>query len=311
MVVTQAAVAVVCIGGLVKEHVVVERAEAASLAFRDSPARQAACFAAIARKTTSQACPNVRSDQVLSTVPSAPVAHGDWPYGRCQQGAKPGGVLRCDLLTGGGGRLVIAGDSHITQWIPAILPWARAHDLQVITFLRSGCPLSKGTSWGSLCASWNDQVRETINGLRPDYLMTSVQSADNERAGVHQLLDVVSGWRTLRRSGTQLIAFRDIPQPRLAGFRDIGLCVSSAHSFDACDFPVTQAIKRDLVVKAARRLGDVAVIDATDWFCPQGVCRPQINGILVWIDGSHMSSYFARGLSAVVSSQLDRATAES
>ena len=102
-----------------------------------------------------------------------------------------------------------------------------------------------------------------------------------------------------------MVAFRDIPQPLVAGISDIPKCVEDRNSFASCQFNEQRALSRDIVLPAAEQVLGTKTVDLSALFCPHMVCQPEIDGILVWIDGGHMSSYFAKGLAAALAARLD------
>jgi hypothetical protein len=105
--------------------------------------------------------------------------------------------------------------------------------------------------------------------------------------------------------GSKIVAFRDIPQPDNAGVISMPDCLTSKWSFAACEFDKQASLSHDIVQQAAQMVRGAASIDLSSIFCPTSRCKPETNGILIWIDGGHMSSYFARGLSNALTVTLD------
>ena len=307
IVAAQVAVLIVAVEGLHHHDEVVAQVAQNTRQFTTSTPTQAACFAAISKQQPSSSCPQVTDASVLSAVPSPLTASHDWPYGSCQHPTTPG-FMRCDLAKGSGPLIVVAGDSHTTQWLPAILPWATKHHMSVVTFLRSACPLIQGgTYYGSVCLNWNAQVLDEIRVLKPAYVLTSAQSTPSDGSANSAGAALIRGWQAVAALGPKIIAFRDIPQPHFGGVNDVPTCVTTKHSFSACRFAETAGVSHDLVPAAARAVPGTRTVDLSALFCPASTCQPEIDGILVWIDGSHMSSYFSRGLAAALSPQLDAA----
>ena len=309
--IVQLLVIVVSLAGLRQFSSLSQSIEVSTAAFTTSPSAQEACFAAMSAGRKSSSCPQPTTS-VLALVPSPLHARIDFPYERCQElrSTTVSQGLRCDLAAGSAGRVVIAGDSHMTMWIPAILPWAAAHDYSVTTFLRSGCPLTAGAP--GLCGEWNTKILATITQLRPEYVLTSAMSAPMAMgdAEVQRRVEgLATRWQALSNLGSKIIAFRDIPQPDNAGVASVPVCLTSKLSFSACTFDKARSLSRDMVVPAARHVPGASTIDLSSRFCPAATCEPQIDGLLVWIDGGHMSSYFARSLTKALAVQLDAATA--
>jgi hypothetical protein len=56
----------------------------------------------------------------------------------------------------------------------------------------------------------------------------------------------------------------------------------------------------------AQSIDQVYPVDLTNSFCSSGVCPPEMNGIVVYRDGNHMSGGFATALAPVLGEQLSR-----
>ncbi|SOD70618.1 peptidoglycan/LPS O-acetylase OafA/YrhL [Jatrophihabitans sp. GAS493] len=309
IVAAQVAVLLVASGGLRHYDQVIARSGQSSQRFLESTTAQAACFAAISEQRASAACPQVIDSTVLAAVPSPLTASQDWPYRSCQHPTSAG-MTRCDLLKGSGPVIVAAGDSHTTQWLPAILPWASEHHMTLITFLRSGCPLIQGGYAGPVCEDWNKQVLDQIRDIKPAYVLTSAQSTVSDGSANSSGESLIRGWQAVAALGPKIIAFRDIPQPHFGGAGDLPICVTTKASFKACQFTEADGLSHDLVPSAAEAVPGTSTIDLSEYFCPHSICQPEIDGILLWIDGSHMSSYFSRGLAEALRPKLDRAIRE-
>lgn len=294
----------VTLSGLHHENRLVSQSRSAQAEFVNSAAKQAACFAAISAQQQSPACPQLNGS-VLAAVPSPLDAKKDWPYGNCQERGDGSAALRCDLVKGTGATVVVAGDSHTTQWLPAILPWAKGHNYSLSTFLKSGCPLTATATWGAQCVTWNENVLSAIEQIKPPYILTSAVSALKDDEIQLKTRNLVSRWQQLTDEGSTIIAIRDIPQPYSAGIPSMPGCVVRAQSFEKCQFSETDGLHRDIVAGAAGQVVGSTMIDLASMFCPARICQPEIDGILVWIDGGHMSSYFARGIATVLAGKLD------
>ena len=59
------------------------------------------------------------------------------------------------------------------------------------------------------------------------------------------------------------------------------------------------------IASAARQVEGASAIDLSDVACPGSTCRPTRDGILVWIDGGHISATFAQAAAPALAQRLD------
>jgi len=100
------------------------------------------------------------------------------------------------------------------------------------------------------------------------------------------------------------VYFRDTPYPG----KDIPDCVSGmAIGSDACDFARSSSLFPDAMANliAADRRPGVYLVDLTNALCPHATCPAVIDGILTYVDHSHITATASRILAARVQQQLE------
>ncbi len=117
--------------------------------------------------------------------------------------------------------VALVGNSHATQWLPALAPLAAEHGWRITTFLSLECPVTTTSlEWGARvkqtgCRDWADRVLTETTSGQFDLVITSER---NKRpAQGHSWSDGYSSWRsgyraTLRRwkhAGTDVLVLRD------------------------------------------------------------------------------------------------------
>ncbi|GAB3464664.1 SGNH hydrolase domain-containing protein [Kineococcus endophyticus] len=204
--------------------------------------------------------------------------------------------------------LVLVGDSHAYQWLPALDEVGRSQGYRVLSFTKSGCPVydldvvqsSLGRDYHE-CYAWRDAVVAEVGVLRPDLVVTSgIVSSDatgDEDAAVAAWdRGVRSTVEDLRSSGSAVLVLGDTPYPG----DDVPRCVAR-HLDDASACAVEEARalnhprRREAVERAAADLG-AAYADSTSWLCSEGSCPVVLGDTLVYRDHSHLSATAARRL---------------
>ena len=215
--------------------------------------------------------------------------------------------------------VLLFGDSHAAQWVPALQAAAAANGQAVVSWTKSSCPSADVTVWSTAtrglyreCDAWREAVLSRVVGMRPALVVVS-NLIDGEtvlvdRATGRQLRGAAAAAafevgleRTLRRlqlAGVPVALIRDNPRPR----REVLDCIYSSPDPARCGRARADALPADgLDVRAARAAG-VVVWDLSDDICGPRSCPavvfsnkskvPQV----VYRDDNHLTATFAATL---------------
>ncbi|MFF0479709.1 acyltransferase family protein [Streptomyces sp. NPDC004435] len=220
----------------------------------------------------------------------------------------------CEYGDRNGDRLVVLfGDSHVTQWFPAVDALAKEHNWRLVSLTKAHCKPGRVTTVHAgrggpyeQCNEWRAKAVEYIDSLQPDVVLTSfaVQNplADSKLdPRTEWTRGLVEGYQDLRRSGARVAALTDIPYLRqhaldcaLAQPLDLPACERTTKNADAAPV-VTQAVR-----DAARKTG-VDVIETRPWLCSSnGRCPLVVGDTLVYRDRHHLSEGFALKVAPVL-----------
>ncbi|MFT3662328.1 MAG: acyltransferase family protein [Gordonia sp. (in: high G+C Gram-positive bacteria)] len=237
-----------------------------------------------------------------SVFPDPVTAQGD--FFDCPTAPSGGpGVVEC-IVTEGAKKVIVVGDSHAQQWIPALIRLAADRDWAVTAYLYDACPFVTGPlTWDGRpyteCMQWNADVRERIVTDDPDLVvagfLTGVtdETPESLRQGFAPIVD----------AGIPLAVIRDTPLP---GF-NVAECVSTHRdSPETCARLRTETADpqgRDQMA-VARSMPGVTAIDLTDAICPGTRCAPVVGGVLVYRDTNHLSGTYAATLAPRLGAEL-------
>ena len=212
---------------------------------------------------------------------------------------------------GEGGPLVaVVGDSHATQWVPAVQALAEQHGWRVIAMTKAGCPWTTSdiAMYGfearyAECSDWNAAVADVLARERPAVVFTSNaptqawQDGVLEGAAADDSLGhgMAEAWGRVLDDGGDVVVVRDTPSARFA----IDDCVANEPtSLTACAFDRAAALEGSGTGQSValelepRALG----VDLNDAICGASRCQPVIGGVVVYRDRGHLTGSYATSL---------------
>ena len=263
--------------------------------------------------------------------PSAVYAHASAPDARedqdCLTGFRSDRLKPCAFGPERGDSVVLWGDSHAAQWLPALRSAAEANGWRLILLVKASCPSAMVPIYNPRlhrneeeCVRWRLAALSYIKSIRPKFVVISNSSAyvvrpgftdgyarlssDEWEDGVRSTLNAVN-------SSTDLVVLlRDTPRPEI----DVPVCLARAASHPGifssqeCDVSPKRALAGTIwqtEVSAATGFTNTALLDMTDQFCTSNLCPATANGIVVYRDGNHMSHDYARFLGKPMAGALD------
>ncbi|MEI2777264.1 MAG: acyltransferase family protein [Tetrasphaera sp.] len=253
--------------------------------------------------------PGASCPPVNAVSPDPQLARNDMPREECKESLGGSTVLECHIGEGST-QVALIGDSHAQRWLPALQELASSRDWTITTFLKSSCPFSAvpPVKYEAACAGWNAAALERLKAGKFTIAFVSnsvaqayrLQSGDtNDSAAVRGLR---GAWDPLLAQGTQVVVLKDTP---IMGYGRIDppACVLARGPLE-CAAEQSQVLRPDPMVTAAAQEPRVPVIDLTSFFCAAGRCPSVIGGILVYRDGQHMLSDYAKTLAPFLDDQL-------
>jgi SGNH domain (fused to AT3 domains) len=217
--------------------------------------------------------------------------------------------------------LVLIGDSHARQWVPALDPLSQQLGYKAYYLIREGCPSSEVTPWlvhggpSVNCANFQAWAREQVQQLHPDVVVLGSNantrgftSADGRLVG-----DVPTMAQMYRDGMEQEIDDRAPYTKRIVIIGDPpavtkhpGRCLS-AHgaTLQKCLSPEDKdsLVFIDALRQAAAAKG-VQFVETASWFCDHGVCPSVVGQYIAHRDRSHVSQSYAGYLTEELEQQL-------
>ena len=261
--------------------------------------------------------PNGMTPDPLKAVEDIPDAYAR----ECQVDQASTEVTVCDYGDPEGKHLVVvAGDSKVVQWLPALDEVAKTHGWRVQTMTKSACSLTAARSFQgqrpyTACDDWNENaVAMLTSSHRPDLVITSSGSSEAGAPGTDanktrsgSVAGYTDLWTRLGEQGTSVVALSDTP--RSPAERPVYECIAEEVEgyMTACAFPERPGAGSANLEKAASEVGTAAFLDLLPWQCPDGTCPPVIGNVVVQRQGSHITATWARTMTPYLDEQLTRA----
>jgi peptidoglycan/LPS O-acetylase OafA/YrhL len=219
----------------------------------------------------------------------------------CVFGAKHGQVT-----------VALVGDSHASQWFPALQRIAVARGWRLIPFVKLSCRFLDLRQYSTIlrreytqCEAWRPLVVRQLQALRPDLVIVAAASgmATMSAADDDPRVQGTAMARLLKQIPGHLVILADTPVAR----KDVLACLSR-HVADVtqCATPRAAAYTwRHLrLEQTAARLSGASVVDLSAAICPYDPCPTVLGGRIVYRDGFHLTATFAAALAGPLAAAL-------
>ena len=208
--------------------------------------------------------------------------------------------------------IALVGDSHAAHWFPALEAVALSKGWRLISFTKSGCPAVSVTPFNDRlrrsyeeCEQWRELAFKRIEEARPTFVMLGSKSnyklAESDwGSGLRKTVQ-----RVEKHAG-HIFVLADVPLP---GF-DVPVCLGrpgtdreTSCSFSRGSTPM-HAIEREYLKNSG-----ASYLDFTIHICPAAVCKPTLDGEIIYSDSNHLSATYSASLAPqfakVLTSALD------
>jgi peptidoglycan/LPS O-acetylase OafA/YrhL len=222
----------------------------------------------------------------------------------------------------GGTTVVLIGDSHAQQWLPAFHDAGLAEGWRVLSWTKAACPPIEVEVWNDRlerryleCDDWRSQLFARLRAEGSVDLVVLASSygytrrtldANGTRVGPNEVAPI---WETAaRRTFAELLAIA----PRVVRLHDtpwaphdVPTCLSSSPDDPtSCAFDTGRATGLDailLAAEAAAAPAGVSFVDLNAAVCPTPRCEVVTpDGVIKYRDSHHLGQTFARSLAPEV-----------
>jgi peptidoglycan/LPS O-acetylase OafA/YrhL len=261
------------------------------------------------------ASPALPTDEVPTETPPEILPHGwelkgQWPKlpENCSGPWEPATTFRhvpCDQLLPAdaepAGLVVILGSSHARQYVPALLPWAEEHDLQIVNLHMDGCDFVPGMSRGEYCDGYDEYALDYIDAVQPDVVLTTSTRTAADSADEEMLEGMANAVEVLTARGIDVLSIRDNPRWEENAYECAEAVITEEGTAEEAD----EACGADASAKyapedpaaglvAAEGGGSLTSLDFSPLICPDERCSPVLGDTYVYMDDDHLSKRFVQ-----------------
>lgn len=210
--------------------------------------------------------------------------------------------------------VVLFGDSHAEQWLPALDEAAQNRGWRVISWTKAACPIAEVELYEDQlkrtyteCDTWREKTRQRIIAERPDLVILSQSDSipgTNIETPVWAQATATSAAK-LTAAGVPTIFLLDTTRPQ----GDNPECLAEhLEDIQACHTPLDKAWRygdRHQQVAAALTAARVPTVEPVGYLCADRVCPPLVGNLLVYRDDSHLTIEYATWLAPFLIGILD------
>lgn len=213
-------------------------------------------------------------------------------------------------------RIALIGDSHAYQLLATFQRMAEAEGWQLVTYFKGACPwnatpLSTPGAFGEACSEWRAGVQAELDTQDFDAVFTAaIATTPYSASGFGSSYDAAvagyrAAWSTMTDRGIPVITMVDNP----VWETDPNKCLRIRDSA-RCDAPRGEVlVEKDPLREAAAGADAVTLLDFTDVYCDDDMCRPVVGGAAVYRDQDHLTVSFVDTLAPWLTSAVKDAIA--
>ena len=269
--------------------------QAVKLAGSDTSAVQAA----LVKGLSTMEAPRNLTPQPGRAASDQPVTSSDGCHASYTQVDQPACVFGA---VHGAHTMVLFGDSHAQQWLPALDAMAKKLNWRVVSWTKAACPVADLTVHNSAlgrdyteCTTWRGRTMTRIAKIYPDIVIVSqsdsvIGTQFSNSAWGDKTVQTLS---RLTAKKLQVAYVLDTPMPQA----DVPECVAThLDNVGACNLSRSRSALyqgRRAALQAALTANGITAVDPNRWFCTTSKCPAVVGNILVYRDGSHMTAAYS------------------
>jgi hypothetical protein len=213
--------------------------------------------------------------------------------------------------------IVLFGDSHATQWFPALDAIAQFRHWRLVVLTKTTCPPNVISIFSPVlnrpyteCDQFREAAFARIAQEKPAMVVVGVarhydDSYHFQVFGQPWLDGLAQTVRRIRATGAAVMVMSPTPKSDLT---DVPDCLS-AHLQDVQSCTTTTATSVNAAGYAAEqsavRAAGGAYIDVTPWVCTTATCAVVVGNLLVYRDDNHLTTKFVSWLTPIIAAELD------
>ncbi|HEX2892757.1 MAG TPA: acyltransferase family protein [Marmoricola sp.] len=216
--------------------------------------------------------------------------------------------------------VLLVGNSHAGQWLPALQQVAHDQHFKITTILASRCALADTRQQfdtaanATSCLGWVHRATQRVVALHPDLVVMSNRISVGAQPTAGKSSDelyregyasVLAAWRD---AGIRTVVLRDTPAPG----QSVPDCVAEKQSsYQACDGTRSSWLPNAPEQQAVHDVHSplITFADLTDHICGPTTCTAVTGGVITYFDATHLTATYARTLAPYLEPIVTKALA--
>ena len=220
----------------------------------------------------------------------------------------------CVLHDGGGAAVALFGDSHAAQWLPALQSIAVDQGWKLLSLTKSGCTPADVETYNGLlerryteCTAWKRSAVEVLDDLNVDLIVVAgagrYLGGPEDRAITFAEMEAGLA-RTLRTLDgvAPVLYLEDTPYP----LEDVPACLSDRPDSVSSCVATADAVMPPFrgIERRSAQAANVAMVSTNDMICGAVACPVIVGDVLMYRDGSHLTTVASEALAQPLLTRL-------
>jgi hypothetical protein len=208
----------------------------------------------------------------------------------------------------GSSTIVLYGDSHARQWLPALNAIAIAHKARLVILGQDGCPMVKvnfaGSHYMSSCSTTATESLKVIATLKPEMVILANSTYDTGFSKAKWEAGLEATFKAISPSGAQMVVLQDLTEFTLAPPVCISRYPTQIQHECSVNNPNHAMSLLTTTEQSTAKLKKVPYILTQQWFCTTTRCSPVVGNFVTHFDRGHITASYATYLTTVLSTSL-------
>jgi peptidoglycan/LPS O-acetylase OafA/YrhL len=217
---------------------------------------------------------------------------------------------------GGSQTVILLGDSHAQQWLPALDAAGKTNGWRVVEWTKSACPIADVQVYNDMlrreyseCDQWRTWIVKQVISAHPSLVLLSQSDSvvGTQITNKEWAARTAKAARNLIDAGLHVTYILDTP------YHESGVpeCLAAhLHNAGACTIETAHAYpyqNRRGEVAATLKVSSVPAVSAEPWVCAAGACPAVVGNMAVYRDASHISATYSQWLGPVLAGLIPKA----
>jgi hypothetical protein len=204
--------------------------------------------------------------------------------------------------------IVLYGDSHARQWLPALNTVAINHHARLVLLGQNGCPVVtldfSGTYYLPSCTETQAKSLSVIKSLHPEMVIVADSTNDHIFTESEWEIGIETTLSSLEPLALRVVVLQDPAVFTTSPPMCISQFPTDIQTRCSIDIPNPNNPILANAEQLAAKASHVPYILTQQWFCTATLCSPVVGNFLTHFDISHITASYSAYLTAVLAEAL-------